>query len=152
MYKHKNISVKKGYVTVYILLISFLCMTLVLYSFYLEVKKARNIKSYKNLITNAKKIDEYREHLFTYFHKELNEALRSRSKESVKEYLNENNIKFKFDNDKSCIRYDSNIDKIVLETYYDSDYYRRDLYDYKIISNKLIYVYLKTTYVKGRIQ
>ena len=152
MHKYKDSYIKKGYVVVYVLLVCSLCMILVSYSFYLEVKKVRNIKSYTNLIINAKKIDEYKEYLFTYLHKEVNTAISSLTSDSVKQYLTTNNFKIKFDNGKACIKYDLSTNKIILETFYSTDYYRRDLYDYKVVSNKLKYMYVNTIYIEGRIE
>lgn len=151
MYKYKD-NMKKGYVTVYVLLVCSLCMILVFYSFYLEVKKIRNLKSYTNLIINTKKFDEYKEYSFTYLHKEVNSSLSSLTYNNVKQYLTSNNFKVKFDNGKACIKYDYAKNKIVFETYYDANYYRRDIYDYTIVSNKLKYTYLNTIYIEGRIE
>jgi hypothetical protein len=152
MYKYKHSYLKKGYVTVYVLLVCSLCMIFVSYSFCLEVKKIRNLKSYTNLVVNTRKFDEYKEHAFTYIHKEVNIAISSLTYDNIKQYLITNNFKVKFDNGKACIRYDSIKDKIVLETYYNVNYYRRDIYDYKVVSNKLKYVYSNTKYIEGRIE
>jgi hypothetical protein len=152
MYKYKDTYIKKGYVTVYVLLVCSLCMILVSYSFYLEVKKIRNLKSYTSLIINTKKLDEYKEYLFTYLHKEVISSLSSLTYDNVKQCLTANNFKFKFDNGKACIKYDYIKNKINFETYYDADYYRRDIYDYKVVSNKLKYIYLNTIYIEGRIE
>lgn len=127
-------------------------MVIASYIFCLEVRKIRNAESYKKIVSNTKKYDEYKEYSFTYMHREITSSVSSLDYASVKNYLSLNNPKIKYDNGKACIKYDSVIDKIVLETYNDSDHYRRDLYDYKVDSGKLRYVYLITTYVEGRLQ
>jgi hypothetical protein len=152
MYKHKDNYIKKGYVTVYVLLVCSLCMVLVSYSFSLEVKKIRSLKSYTNYIITTKKFDEYKEYAFTYLHKEVNIALNSLTYDNVKQYLTTNNFKVKIDNGKACIKYDPIKNNIVLETYIKVNYYRRDLYDYKVVANKLKYIYLDTIYIEGRIE
>jgi hypothetical protein len=127
-------------------------MVLISYSFSLEVKKIRNLKSYTNYIITTKKFDEYKEYAFTYLHKEVNIALSSLTNDNVKQYLTANNFKVKFDNGKACIKYDSMKNNIVLETYTKVNYYRRDLYEYKVVANKLKYIYLDTIYIEGRIE
>lgn len=127
-------------------------MILVSYCFYMEVKKMRHIASYKNLIINVKKFDEYKEYLFTYFHKEIKSSVNILNYDNIRQYLSTNNLNIKIDQGKGCIRYDTATDKIVLETYYDNDYYRQDFYEYTVVLDRIKYTHLCTTYVKGRIE
>jgi hypothetical protein len=118
----------------------------------MEVKKSRNVSSQNSYIIKSKKYDEYKEYAFTLFHKRIKEYVENLSIINVEQYLKANNIITKIDNGKACIKYDSSINKIIFETYYDEDYYRKDLYDYKLIGNKIKYIYLNTIYIKGRIE
>lgn len=143
---------KKGYITIYVLLACLLCIIITAYIFNLEVRRTRNAESYSKIVSTTKKYDDYKEYAFTYMHRLIISSISNLDYAGVNSYLSLSNPKIKFDNNKACIKYDSVINKIVLETYYDSDYYRRDLYDYKVDSGKIKYVYLKTTYIEGRIQ
>jgi hypothetical protein len=152
MYKYKHRNMNKGYIIVYILLVCSLCMVLVSYSFHMEISKSKNLRSYKDFIVKARKIEEYKEHLFTYLHKEINLSITSPTSENVREYLTVYLPEIRFDGDKACIRYDSITDRIFLETYTDAYNYRRDIYEYKVVSNEIKYSYLDTKNIEGRME
>jgi hypothetical protein len=70
----------------------------------------------------------------------------------VKQHLTSSHPKIIIDNKKAAISYNSSNNRLVFEVSINEDYYRRDLYEYKIVSGKLRYVYLNSTYIEGRIQ
>ncbi|MCM0650385.1 hypothetical protein NBE98_18650 [Clostridium swellfunianum] len=152
MYKYKNKSIAKGYIALYVIFVCSLCIILAAYSFTLEIRRARTTNSLKNSILKINKVDEYKECGFTYLTNGINSSISSLSLDSVRQYLKASGFKIVYGEGKACIKYDLILDKIVLQTYYDSEFIRQDLYDYKIISDKLIYEYISTKYIEGRVQ
>jgi hypothetical protein len=118
----------------------------------MELKKSRYVNSYKNLVIKTKKYDEYKEYAFTYLQKQVTEGVSNFTYNDIRQYLITTSFKVKFDNGIACIKYDSSLNKIVLETYYDEDYFRKDLYDFKVVENKLKYEYIKTLYIRDRLE
>jgi hypothetical protein len=152
MSRHKTGIVKKGYVMLYVLIMCALCIMIVSYSFYFEIKKRSNIESYERYVVKNNKYSEYKEKAFTFIHKDIIENVQALSYSTIRLYLSSRNPKFFIDNKSAVIRYDSSTNRILFETPYTEDYYRRDTYDYKVVSGKLKYVFLKSLYIKGRIQ
>jgi hypothetical protein len=122
------------------------------YCYYFEVKKWSNIQSYERYVVKTNKYSEYKEQAFTFIHKNITENVQYLSYTSIKTYLSSSKPKLFIDNKSAVIRYDSAINKILFETLYTQDYYRRDMYDYKVVSGKLKYIFLKSSYIKDRIQ
>jgi hypothetical protein len=117
----------------------------------MEFKKMENIISYKNSITKDNKLDEYKEHLFTILYQNMPAEIRNSSTDNVKNYFQQNNTIYNYDNSYSKIKYDAARNKIILQSYYDEYYHRDDLYDYKVLGGKLKFIYIQTLYVEGRL-
>lgn len=152
MHRNKTGHLKKGYITIYALIVCSFCIMVVIYCFYLGLKKTRNVNSYKAYVIKVDKQEEYKERAFTLMHKNITDAVQSLSLSGVKQHLTSSNPKIIIDNKKAAISYNSSNNRLVFEVSVDEDYYRRDLYEYKIVSGKLRYVYLNSTYIEGRIQ
>lgn len=142
---------KNGFILIYTLLICSLCILIAVYFFSMEFKKMENIISYKKSITKDNKLDEYKEHLFTILYQNMPAEIRNSSTDNVKNYFQQNNTIYNYDNSYSKIKYDAARNKIILQSYYDEYYHRDDLYDYKVLGGKLKFIYIQTLYVEGRL-
>jgi len=152
LYSNKLRKIKKGYILLYTIFICGICMCVVLYSFTLELKKARNIESEKNYLLISNKNEEYKEKLLSILYKNMSENIENNSNLEIKKYLKENSIKYYIDNKKGLLKYDEIEDNIIIDSYVDNYYFRRDIYTYDVVDNKLKFKYDKTIYIEGRIE
>jgi hypothetical protein len=114
-------------------------------------KKTKNLISYKKYIIDSKKIDEYKERLFTVMYENIPENIKNSNTASVKSFFLQNNMLYTYDNGHSKIKYDTARNKIILQSYYDEYYHREDLFDYRVVGGKLKFFYILTLYVEGRL-
>jgi|GEM_PF-2840595 len=151
MFWNKFRLVKKGYALVYTLLLCSICIVIVLLIFNLEMKVTRNTLSYKNYILKEREYEDNREILFTKLYKNINTNVTELNLDNLKNYFSNCNIYFRTDDNRACIKYDISTNKIVYESIYETNYYRKDLYDYKIIQNIVRLKYISSQYIKGAI-
>lgn len=143
---------KKGYILLYTLIISTLCICIVLYSFTIELKKTRNIESQKNYILANDKHEEYKEKLLTFLYEDILNNVQDKSRDNFKKYLQDNTISCYVDNKEGELKYDAAEDNIIIDSYFSIDCLRRDIYNYDFIDNKLKFIYEETIYIEGRIK
>lgn len=152
MFWNKCRITKKGYALIYTLLLCSICMIIVLFLFDLEMKETKNTVSYRNYCLKEKDYEDLKEILFTKLFKSVYANVSSLTINNVKSYLAVSNLYYKTEDNKGCIKYDGSINKIVYESLYEINYCRKDLYDYKIVENKLKLIYLRTLYIRGGIE
>lgn len=152
MFWNKCRRVKKGYALVYTLMLCSICMVLVLFIFNMEVRITKNTLSYKNYVLKESEYEDLREVLFTKLFNNVYANVSVLNSTNLKNYFSSSNIYFKTEDNKACIKYDITINKIVFESVYENDYYRKDIYDYKVVQNKVKLLYLKSIYIRGEIE
>lgn len=149
MYRNKTRKLKKGYALVYTLLIALFIITLLIFSFTLELKKTKNIDNYKREVSSSKKYVQHREYLLTELNEIINANVSGVSKDNIKAYFTVNSVIIKVDENKGAARYNKDGDCFYIESYEDTYTYRREIFDYNVISNTLKFIYRKEEYVKG---
>lgn len=149
MYRNKTRKLKKGYVLVYTLLIALFIITLLIFSFTLELKKTKNIENYKKDVSSIKKYEQYREYLLTELNRIINTNISVVSKDNIKAYFTVNSVIVRVDENKGSARYNRDEDCFYVESYEDNYTYRREIFDYDVISSTLKFTFRKEEYVKG---
>ncbi|MCM8711030.1 hypothetical protein M2651_08320 [Clostridium sp. SYSU_GA19001] len=152
MFWNKAGNIKKGYILIYILFIGMLCLLIVLSFFTMELKKTKDVVSYKDYIIMNKKEDEYREYLFTELYKNIIQNVIPLTSDCVDFYLNNNIISYDIDGKKGSLKYDLVSKKFLFESYVDDYCFKREIYEYKITNGNLKFIYNKTIFVEGRIE
>lgn len=127
-------------------------MIIVLFIFNMEVKVTKNTLSFKNYALKERDYEDLREILFTKLFNNIYTNVNALSSENLKSYFNNSNLYFRTEDNKACIKYDSTINKIVFESIYENNYYRKDIYDYKVVEDKVKLIYLKAIYIRGGIE
>lgn len=152
MFWNKYRIIKKGYALVYTLLLCSLCMIFVLFIFNMEMKITRNTLSYKNYALKERDYEDLREIIFTKLFKNIYTNVDVLSSTNLKNYFINSNLYFRSEDNKACITYDATINKIIFESVYENNYYRKDIYDYKVVQNKVRLVFVNAIYIKGGIE
>jgi hypothetical protein len=127
-------------------------MIIVLFIFNMEVKVTKNTLSFKNYALKERDYEDLREILFTKLFNNIYTNVNALSSANLKSYFNNSNLYFRTEDNKACIKYDSTINKIVFESIYENNYYRKDIYDYKVVEDKVKLIYLKAIYIRGGIE
>ncbi|SKA76862.1 hypothetical protein SAMN05428976_102374 [Clostridium sp. USBA 49] len=147
-----NKKIKKGYILLYTIIITTFCMCIVLYFFTLEFKKIKSIQSEKNYILMNNKYDEYKEKSLTILYQNILENVLEKNYENIKKYFQDSKINFYIDNGKCNFKYNEKDNNLILDTYIDDYFFKRDIYDYDFIDDKFKFIYKETIYIEGRIK
>lgn len=139
----------KGYVVIYILFFGIASMMMMLLAFKMQLDLKRYMN---NSIDNSLKQEKdlrYKEHLFTFFKKDLLNNNVSISKDSIMDFLNEDNIYLNIDFENSLLTFDKK-EQLLLITYpFDRYYNRIDYFNFSVDNGKLQF-YMERSEIKEK--
>ncbi|WP_406769182.1 hypothetical protein [Candidatus Clostridium stratigraminis] len=127
-------------------------MLIVLLIFQLEIKVSKDALSYKDYILKGKEYEDNREILFTKLYKSINTNVTELNLNNLKSFLTNSKMYFRTTDNRACIKYDISTNRIFYESIYENKYFRKDLYDYKIIQGKVKLIYISSQYIEGVIE
>lgn len=148
MPSNKNSNVKNGFILVYTLLLGTICITLALFCLIVTSKEETNLKHQLSLSTNVDSYQKYRELLLTNFSLQIKSSVQTLTLANVRTYLN-NIIGSTVIQETNCFvsKYNLSKNQVSLTMPYDDNYNIMEIYEFKIVSSKLLLKYLLSSYV-----
>lgn len=151
MFRVRTRKSQKGFILVYVLFACSLCFAIVLGIYKMEVLIRRNDLKLQKNIMQVDNIQKSREYLLTELDDNIYKNVNCISEEEVKKFLNSTtDASIKYDD--NLIKYINDSDCFLAEYYINHEFYKEELYQYKIINGSIFYGCIDYSYSKGEIK
>ena len=151
MFKFEIVKKQKGYILLYTLILSFLCMLIVMLGFKLIIDEKENLYYFQKYVLNEKNNKKYTEYMLTFLTEFIKTKLVPMNKEGIKDCFKLYGDKSIASYEKSYIRYSVNKDSFIVTYQYSDGVLKKDEYDYEVIDGLIKYIYKNSIYESGRI-
>ena len=142
---------QKGYILLYTLIISFLCMMIVMVSFKLIINEKEDIHYLENYVLREKLDKKYKEYLLASMNEIMKMHLVTISNEGIKNYFRAFDGTRIASFEKSYITYSLATDSFIITYEYEVGSLEHDEYSYEVNNNITQYTFKKSTYGSGSV-
>ena len=156
MFVFKNIKKQKGYILLYTLIISFLCMLIVMLSFKLIIEEKESIDYLEKYVLREKLDKKYKEYLLGCINEIIKTSSVPLNNEGIKNYFRTYGVTKIASFEKSYINYslatyslETDIFTITYE--FEVGSLKSDEYSYQVTNNIIRYTFKNSTYRNGSV-
>lgn len=138
----------KGYILIYVLIISSLCLSIVFGCYKMEfLRRENSIKMKKNAL-KVDKTQKCKEYLLTELDEYIYENVNNVTEEDIKNYFSAVNG-FSLTYEQCCVKYNKDKNYFLVEYYINNKFYKEEFYQYKVNGTSIIYGCIDYSYAKG---
>ena len=151
MFKFEIVKKQKGYILLYTLILSFLCMLIVMLGFKLIIDEKESLYYFEKYVLKEKSDKKYKEYSLTKISTLITAHVTPINREAIKNYFSVNSENPIVAYERSYIKYNKDKDSLVLTYEYKEGFLKRDEYAYDVVNGLITYTYKNSVYESGRI-
>jgi len=151
VFKFEIVKKQKGYILLYTLILSFLCMLIVMLGFKLIIDEKESLYYFEKYVLKEKSEKKYIEYSLATINTTITSHVTPISKETIKNYFTINSQNPIVRYEKSYIKYNLVNDSFILTYEYKQGFLKRNEYDYDVINGVTIFTYKNSVYESGSV-